>query len=54
MEMSLVKQTIPPFVLSTRHHPSPHALHNPGLVDVVHRDRGELELPAGQLAAAAD
>ena len=29
------------------------AIRNPGLVDVVHRDRGDLELPAGQLAAAA-
>ena len=28
---------IPPFVLSTCHSPSPNALRNPGLVDVVHR-----------------
>ena len=26
---------------------------NPGMVDVVYRDRGDFELPAGQLAAAA-
>ena len=44
---------IPPFMLTSRHPPSPDALRNPGLVDAVHRDRGDLELPAGQLAAAA-
>ena len=36
------------FVLSTRHPLYPDALRNLGLVDVVHRDRGGLELPAGQ------
>ena len=30
-----------------------NALRGPGLVDVVHRDRGRLGLPAGQQAAAA-
>ena len=44
---------IPPFVLPTRHPPSPDASRNPGLVDVVHRDRGDLELPVRQLAVAA-
>ena len=39
---------IRPFVLSTRRPPSPNALRAPGLVDVVHRDRGGLGLPAGQ------
>ena len=34
--------------------PSPYAPRNPGLVDVVHRDSGNLGLHAGQLAAAAD
>ena len=43
----------PPFILSTRYPPSPNALSNPGLEDVVYRDSGNLELPAGQLAAAA-
>ena len=41
-------QPIRLFVLSTRHLPSPNALRAPGLVDVVHRERGGLWLPAGQ------
>ena len=41
-------QPIRPFVLTTRHPPSSNALRAPGLVDVVHRDRGGLGLPAGQ------
>ena len=44
---------IPPFVLPPRYALFPDALRNPGPVDVVHRDRGDLESPAGQLAAAA-
>ena len=46
----MVKQR---FVLPTRHPPSPHDLCNPGLVDVVHRERGDLESPPGQSAVAA-
>ena len=42
------REPIRPFVLSTRHHPSPNALRASGLVDVAHRDRGSLGLPAGQ------
>ena len=47
-----IDQPVRPFVLSTRDPPSPNALRNPDLVDVAHRNRGDLELPAGQLAAA--
>ena len=36
------------FVLPTRHPLSPDALHNPGLVDVVHRDIGDFAFTAGQ------
>ena len=43
-----VGQPIRPFVLSTRRPPSPNALRAPGLLDVVHRDRGGLGLPAGE------
>ena len=42
-----IVQPIRPFVLSIRHPPSPNALSAPGLVDVVHRDRGGLRLTAG-------
>ena len=38
----------PSVCLPTRHPPSPNALRTPGLLDVVHQDRGDLELPARQ------
>ena len=41
-----LNQPIPPFVISTRYPLSPDALRNPGLVDVVQRERGDLESPA--------
>ena len=47
------QQPIRPFVLSTRHPPSSNALRAPGLVDVVHRDRGGLGLPTGQPEATS-
>ena len=44
---------IPPFVLSTCHPPSPNALRNPGLVDVVHRVSGRSRIAPRNWVAAA-